>query len=750
VSATPDAYTTGVASYTAGRLGEAESAFRGVPEGDARHAGALYFLGAIAHQRGRCAVAVQYLRQAVAAGPSAAAAHSALGAAYQGMGLFPEAEACQRRALALAPADPQALNNLGITLVSLGRREEAVAAFRAALRARPHDAEVLNNLAAALRAKGDLLAAVAHYRRALELAPALAHAHHNLGNALRALGQLDEAAACHEKALALNPEFTAARLGLGVALAEQGKLAEGLDRFLGVLRARPRDHAAHSSYLFGLNHHPDVDAATLLAEHRRWAGRQVRLWGSGVHDNDPDPERRLRVGYVSPDFRSHAAAYFIEALLKHHDRGRVEVFCYSDASTPDATTARLRALADQWRDTAGLPDGQVADLIAEDGIDVLVDLAGHTEGNRLLLFARRPAPVLVSYLGYPCTTGLPARVPCAADGLEFPLQPAEAGTPTGSVHYRLGDAVTDPPGEPGYYTEELVRLEPVFCCYAPPRHAPPVSPLPAERNGYVTFGALHKLEKLNDRVLDVWCELLRSVPSARLLLARHVLRGRTVAEWRDRSRQRGLDDNRVELRSVEAVDLRHLRQYADIDVALDAFPWNGHTTACEALWMGVPVVTLRGDRHAGRMVASLLTCLGLQELVAETPADYVLHRRRARRRRTAAGGDAGRAARPDGGLAAVRRAGLHCYIGGGVSADVACLRGTRSRRCAGCPGCLKAPARCVSEAAWLPFHQQGGYDVQLPFPARVVRQPVCRPVRLAPPRRGGPDAGARPAAAAAA
>jgi predicted O-linked N-acetylglucosamine transferase (SPINDLY family) len=680
-------YTAGVASYSAGRLGEAESAFRGVLAGDARHAGALYFLGAIAYQRGRCAVAVQYLRQAVAAGPSAAAAHSALGAAYQGMGLFPEAEACQRRALALALADAQALNNLGVTLVSLGRRDEAVAAFRAALRALPNDPEILNNLAAALRATGDLMAAVAHYRRALELGPGLPQAHRNLGNALQALGRPDEAAACHRRALERKPDFTAARLSLGVALAEQGKLAEGLDCFLEVLRARPCDHAADSSYLFGLNHHPDADAATLLDEHRRWAGQHVRLWGSGLHDNDRDPDRRLRVGYVSQDFRSHAAAYFIEPLLRHHDRGRVEVFCYSDAAAPDATTARLRGLADQWRDTAGLPDGQVADLVTEDGIDVLVDLAGHTEGNRLLLFARRPAPVLVSYLGYPCTTGLPARGPWAAEGLEPRAGPADAGTPAGSLHYRLGDAVTDPPGEPSCYTEELVRLEPVFCCYGPPRHAPPVSPPPAERNGHVTFGALHKLEKLNDRVLDVWCELLRAVPSARLLLARHVLRGRTAEEWRERFRRRGLDEVRLELRSVEAVDLRHLRQYADIDVALDAFPWNGHSTACEALWMGVPVVTLRGNRHAGRMVASLLTCVGLQELVAETPADYV---------RTAAG----------------------------LAADVprlAALRAGLRERMAGSPLCDGAAFAAEIEAAYRRmWHAYVGHDPAGVLAARGV------------------------------
>jgi predicted O-linked N-acetylglucosamine transferase (SPINDLY family) len=415
-----ESFTAAYTHFGAGRLDEAEGAFRRVLAGEAAHPGALYFLGAIAYRQRRYAVAAHYLRQAVAAAPRDATFHTSLGAAFQGMGLSAEAEACQRRALALAPADPQALNNLGITLVSLGRRDEAVAAFQAALRTRPDDAEILNNLAAALRTKGDLAAAVAHFRRALEFGPGLPQAHHNLGNALQAQGQLHEAAACHRKALELRPAFDAARLSLGVALAGQGKLAEALACFREGMRARPRDHAAHSAYLFGLNYDPDVSPAKLLEEHRRWARQQVRLWGSGLFDNDRDPDRRLRVGYVSPDFRNHAAAYFILPLLKNHDRGRVEVFCYSDAATTDGTTAHCRRLADQWRETNGLPDEQVADLIVEDGIDVLVDLAGHTDGNRLLLFARRPAPVQVSYLGYPCTTGLPA------------------------IDYRLGDAVTDP------------------------------------------------------------------------------------------------------------------------------------------------------------------------------------------------------------------------------------------------------------------------------------------------------------------
>jgi predicted O-linked N-acetylglucosamine transferase (SPINDLY family) len=312
----------------------------------------------------------------------------------------------------------------------------------------------------------------------------------------------------------------------------------------------------------------------------------------------------LRVGYVSPDFRTHAVSYFFEPILRHHDRNRAEAYCYAEVAAPDDTTARLQGLASVWRWTVGLTDAQLAEQVRRDRVDILVDLAGHTSGHRLGVFARRPAPVQLTYLGYPSTTGL-----SAIDGL-------------------LTDAIVDPPGEPPWSAELPYRLPGLFCCYAPPVDAPAVGPSPAARGFGPTFGALHKLSKLNTAVLDVWCDLLRAIPSARLLLFRNNLTGTRREEIHLYFVERGIGPDRLDLRH-EMPAGGHLTVYGEIDVALDVFPWCGHTTACEALWMGVPVITLLGDRHAGRMTASVLMALGLDDWVARSPGHYLAIARRA-------------------------------------------------------------------------------------------------------------------------
>ena len=318
------------------------------------------------------------------------------------------------------------------------------------------------------------------------------------------------------------------------------------------------------------------------------------------HTNVRDAERRLRIGYVSPDLFQHAVSYFIEPVLQYHDAARFETFCYAEVVKPDDATAKLRSLSHQWRSTCGLNDAEVAAQIRADGIDILVDLAGHTARHRLLALARCPAPVQVTYLGYPNTTGMQA------------------------VDYRLTDAIADPPGEPRLYTEELVRLPEIFCSFGMPDDAPDVVNRPAGWSGPITFGSMHKLSKLNDQVLDLWCRILAAVPHSRLLVFRDTLSGAAREHLLSRFAER-----KIPVRAARHSELLwpsgrdHRSVYGEIDISLDSIPWCGHTTACESLWMGVPMITLRGDRHAGRMGASVLNCVGVPQWIVDSQDEYL-------------------------------------------------------------------------------------------------------------------------------
>ena len=337
----------------------------------------------------------------------------------------------------------------------------------------------------------------------------------------------------------------------------------------------------------------------MFAEHRCWGqmhGQAARLPLSPGKDRNP--ERRLRIGYVSPDLRQHAVMRFFEPVLVHHDPRQVEVFCYAEVSNPDTATARVQALAHHWRWIAGKSATRVAEGIAADGIDILVDLAGHTNNNRLDVFARKPAPVQATWLGYPNTTGLT------------------------TIDYRLTDDVMDPPGQPVLDTEGLFRLPGGMCCFAPPEHAPALTPLPALRTGHLTFGSLHKLNKLNRHVFDLWSSVLQAAPTARLLMFRNTLVGQTKELVRRQFTERGIASDRLDLRQGSAAP-GYLRVYDEIDVTLDVFPYAGGTTTGESLWMGAPVLSLAGPRPAGRGSATLLASVGLNDWVAQDAEEYV-------------------------------------------------------------------------------------------------------------------------------
>jgi len=627
-------FVEAVRLHVAGRLDEADGAYRKVLRQDPNHAASLHGLGVIANQQRRHEVAADLIGRAVGLDPAVAPYRLNLGNALKALGRPQEAEAAYRQALDIDPRDSVALNNLGNLLTSLQRSGEAIGLYQRALRLKPEDPVVHNNLGNAAAALGRFSEALALYERALALRPDYAEAHFNLANLLADQGALDAAIARYEHALELRPDHPAARNNLGAVLRRSGRLVEAIACYEQILAQHPENAEAQSNLgrVFMLQgrleeageryeralalkpdyrealvnlvlwtNYADRDPQSIFDAHRRWGALAERgLPVADPHPNERDPERRLRVGYVSPDFRDHSVARFVAPLFASHDRTAVEIFSYADVPRPDGVTARLRGLSDHWVSTVGLSDAALAERVRADGIDILVDLAGHGAAGLLTTFARRPAPVQVAWMGYVNTTGLKA------------------------MDYRLVDDITDPPGAEAFATETLVRLGCGFACFEPPEDAPEPGPPPCLGNGVVTFGSFSGPPKLGDRVLDAWSEILKRTPNSRLVLkgaafsddgACDQLHGRFAA--------RGVSADRIDLVSWIPSAAGHLALYNSMDVALDPFPYNGYTTTCEALWMGLPVVALRGDRHGARVSASFLTRVGLEELIAEDLAAYV-------------------------------------------------------------------------------------------------------------------------------
>jgi protein O-GlcNAc transferase len=623
-----------VRHHQAGHLQEAERLYRQVLARQPTHIDAMHHLGVIAHQVGRHDIAVDLIRQAIALKPGFAEAYSNLGNALRGKGALDEAIAAYRqaivlnpslpephnnlgnslkdsgefdeaivacrRAIALRPKYPEAHNNLGNALAAKGQLDEAIAAYRQAIVLRPNYAEPHSNLGNALRAKGQLDEAIAAYRQAIAIMPNYAEAHSNLGNALRDKGQLDEAIAAYRQAITLISGSPEVHYNLGIALADQGQLDEAIAASRQAIALNPNFPEAQSNLVFALHYHVAYDAQAIAEEQRRWDRQHAEPLRKfiQVHSNDRSPDRRLRIGYVSPDFRDHVVGRNLLPLFQRHDRRQFEITCYSQVTCPDAMTGLFQQNADGWRNIVGHSDEQVAKQIREDRIDLLVDLALHSANNRLLVFARKPAPVQVTFAGYPGSTGL------------------------STIDYRLSDPYLDPPGmDESVYSEQTIRLPDSFWCYDPLENRDiSVNSLPALATTSITFGCLNSFCKVNDDVLDLWAGVLRHVENSRLLLlapdGSH--RQRTL----DRLSQEGIAAARVEF-----VPRRSRREYLEvyhgIDLGLDSFPYNGHTTSLDSYWMGVPVVTLVGQTAVSRAGWCQLSNLGLTELAAQSAEQFV-------------------------------------------------------------------------------------------------------------------------------
>lgn len=595
---------------------------------------AYHLLGILFHETRDYQKACESFRKELEARPECAEAHNCLGMSLHHAGKPEDAISFYLKALKIDTESAETLNNLGIALHDTGRPDEAIRSYKKAIAIDPGYAQAHNNLGSALHSIHRMQEAIDSFRQAILIRPDFVEAHNNLGLALLAEKRYEEAHLCFDKALAVQPGFIDAYLNSGNTFREQGLYSQALRRFKKALeldpnrydihahmayvltlqgrmdeairfyqealKTAPKDNSIHSPYLFALHYQDPVDFSELYRQHKQW-GKLQKAANPRTRVHDKTPRRRLRIGYVSPDFHTHSVGYFIETILASHDKDSFEIFCYFDVSFPDETTKRMQSLIKNWRDISLLRDRQVEGMIQQDRIDILVDLAGHTANNRLTLFASGPAPVQATYLGYPDTTGLPG------------------------MHYRITDALADPPGMTDHlYTEKLVRLPGCFLCYRPPAPTPDVGPPPCRKTGRTTFGSFNNRSKITRNVIKVWSEILKKIPDSMLLLkAKPFADTDTRQALLEEFSRQGVQPGQIEFAGRIESRIEHLELYNSIDIALDTFPYNGTTTTCEALWMGVPVIILKGEAHMSRVGVSLLTNMGMEEFITETPHDYV-------------------------------------------------------------------------------------------------------------------------------
>lgn len=592
-------YNLGNVLLEAGRADEAAASYERALDREPGYMEARLNLGAALRDLGRLEEAASCYERALDQSSATAPACISYGAVLRDLGKPAEAESWHRRALDLDPEAPLAHFNMGNALRDQGRIDEAVSSYRRAASLEPGTPGFLMNLGNALRDNGKAAESVAVYRQALEREPDNTEVLINLGNAWKELGDSEEAIRTYTRALTVRPDMAEAHYNLGTVFQDQCRITDAMASYRRALELKPDHMVAHSNLLMNLQYDTSVTPEDLLRESRAWEA--AHLTGVRVMPppaDRPEPERPLRVGYVSGDLRRHPVGYFLDGVLASHDRSRFRIHCYANQSFGDDLTDRLRCNSDAWQAVFGMTDDELADLIREDGIDILVDLAGHTARNRLPVFGRKPAPVQVTWAGYVGTTGLSA------------------------MGYLISDGRETPAGTDDWYVESVVRLPDCYVCYTPPDYAPPVAPLPARRNGFVTFGCFNNLAKINPSVLSLWTEVLAAIPDARLLMVTKALGDPCMERrYREAFAAGGVGDRVLFSGMVPHREL--LERYGDVDVALDPFPYSGGLTTLESLWMGVPVITLGGERFASRHSLSHLCAAGLPELIAEDRAGYV-------------------------------------------------------------------------------------------------------------------------------
>jgi len=560
-------------------------------------------LGAALQSIGRFDEAIDSYNQAIQIYPNNPDTHYNLGFAFQNLSEFDNAVNSYNKAIQLKPDYVDAYGNLGNALKELGRLDDSIHSYNKVIQLKPDYAEAYSNRGNALRDLDQFDEAIKDFNKAIQLKPDYADAYNNLGNTLQDKGWLNEAKKNFNKAIQLDTNYAEAYSNLGTVLLDQGKFDNAIKSYNKAIQLKPDYAIAHSNLLMTLNYSSRLTQAEIFQKHLEF---EKQFGCKTLKDEqttrlDKSKNTRLRVGYISGDLNSHSVGYFFEPLLKSHSRSSIEVYCYYNNIKKDETTKRLIDTSEHWRSIVGMNDDDLVNLIRKDNIDILVDLSGHTAKNRLTIFPHKPAPIQVTWLGYPNTTGL------------------------SSIDYRFTDEIVDPVGEADkLHSEDLVRLPNGFLCYQGDESVSTNKALPCSKRGYVTFGSFNNLTKIGSQVIKVWAKILLAVPDSHLMLKSKEL---TDSSTRSRClklfKQEGISEDRLELHSWMPEKDGHLRLYDHVDMGLDPFPYNGATTTCEALWMGVPVITMCGDRHSSRVGASILTHVGLGKFIATDVDGYI-------------------------------------------------------------------------------------------------------------------------------
>ncbi|HYD29373.1 MAG TPA: tetratricopeptide repeat protein [Azospirillaceae bacterium] len=598
-----------------GRLDQAHGIYEKVLEVDPGNGDALYLLGILYRAQKHFDQATDLLRRAITVTPDRAVNHSALGNALRDQGKLEEAIAAFRAAADLDPGFVIALDSLAVANFALGRMAEVERAYRELVAQQPSYAIAWQGLGVVLKRQNRAAEAIEAYDRALALDPGNALTHYYRALALNVLDRCDEAFDSYRHAIVLKPDMADAYINVAHHFQDHRRLDEARLFYEKAIALEPDSSDVHSNLMLTAQYLPGASLDWLHHIHRRWNDRHGAPLKSTWQPfaNTPTPERRLRIGFISADLGRHPVGYFMARVLRHLDAAQTEIFIYSDRVGPGATTRRvpdpagrdgmtdhLQSLAHHWCDSVGLNAGELAERVRADGIDILFDLSGHTANNRLIVFARKPAPIQITWAGYVGTTGLEA------------------------MDYLIADRFHVPPEHDRYMHEKVIRLPDGYICYQPPAYDLPVGPLPALERGPVTFGAYNNPTKLMPETIATWARILTRVPSARLIMRYRGLEKGRIRRWiQDTFAENGVETKRVELLQELPHDRLMASYGEEIDIALDSFPYSGGLTTCEAMWMGVPVVTRPGDIFASRHSFSHLSNVGLTETIARDLDEYV-------------------------------------------------------------------------------------------------------------------------------